>query len=180
MQSLWPSLCAVFYWRSQYLLKSFIFMFMIILASSTHVATTFIPMWTVLKEAWTVQIDGQDDTTDLCHSPFLKSSDNYGAMCETLVHHHYLLQPLGSPITEFSCLQEFLSIFIDIIHGECICSFSDPLIDNISMLVHECLVNECRILHHDVSLNNALKYACFIPWCTITEDEKKCECIIAD
>ncbi|KIM56168.1 hypothetical protein SCLCIDRAFT_29796 [Scleroderma citrinum Foug A] len=116
----------------------------------------------ILKEAWTVQIDGQDDTTDLCHSPFLKSSDNYRAMCETRVHHHYLLQPLGSPITEFSCLQEFLSIFIDIVH------------------VHECLVNKCRILHHDVSLNNALKYTCFIPWHAITEDKKKHKCIIAD
>ena len=76
--------------------------------------------------------------------------------------------------------KEFLSIFINIIHGECICSFSDPLIDNISTLVHECLVNECCILHRNVSLNNALKYTCFIPWHTITEDKKKCECIIAD
>ena len=76
--------------------------------------------------------------------------------------------------------KEFLSIFINIIHGECICSFSDPLIDNISTLVHECLVNECCILHRNVSLNNALKYTCFIPWHAITEDKKKCECIIAD
>ena len=80
----------------------------------------------VLKEAWTVQIDGEDDTTDLRRPPFLKSSDNYGAMCETRVHRRYLLQPLGSPITEFSCLQEFLSIFIDLVHGEFIRSFSDP------------------------------------------------------
>ena len=81
----------------------------------------------VLKEAWTVQIDGQDDTTDLRRPDFLKSSDNYGAMCETRIHRRYLLQPLGSPITEFSCLQEFLSIFINIIHGECLRSFSDIL-----------------------------------------------------
>ena len=81
----------------------------------------------VLKEAWTVQIDGQDDTTDLRRPDFLKSSNNYGAMCETRIHRRYLLQPLGSPITEFSCLQEFLSIFIDIIHGECLRSFSDIL-----------------------------------------------------
>lgn len=80
----------------------------------------------VLKEAWTVQIDGEDNTTDLRRPPFLKSSDNYGAMCETQVHRRYLLQPLGSPITEFSCLQEFLSIFIDLVHGEFIRSFSDP------------------------------------------------------
>jgi len=134
----------------------------------------------ILKEAWTVQIDGQDDTTDLRRPPFLKSSDNYGAMCETRVHRHYLLQPLGSPITEFSCLQEFLSIFIDIIHGECTHSFSDPLTDNISMLVHECLVNDCCVLHCDVSLNDALKYTCIIPWHAVTEDEKKREHIITD
>ena len=97
----------------------------------------------VLKEAWTVQIDRQDDTTDLCRPPFLKSSDNYGAMCETRVHRRYLLQPLGSPITEFSCLQEFLSIFINIIHSECTHSFSDPLTDNISMLVHERCESKC-------------------------------------
>lgn len=134
----------------------------------------------ILREAWTVQIDGQDDTTDLRHPPFLESSNNCGAMCETRVHRCYLLQPLGTPITNFSCLQEFISIFIDIIHGECIRSFSDVLSDIIFTLVHERLANDYRILHHDVSLNNALKYACIIPWCAAMEDEKKREVIIAD
>ena len=48
------------------------------------------------------------------------------------------------------------------------------------MLVHELLVNTCRILHRDVSLNNALKYRCIIPWRAVTEGEKKRERIIAN
>ena len=134
----------------------------------------------ILKEAWTVQIGGQDDTTDLRRPSFLKSSNNCGAMCETRVHRRYLLQPLGSPITDFSCIQEFLSIFIDIIHGKCIHSFSDASIDNIFMLVHEHLANNCHVLHRDISLNNVLKYACIIPWPAATADEKNCEHIITD
>ena len=134
----------------------------------------------ILREAWTVQIDGQDDTTDLRRPAFLMSSGNCGAMCEPRVHRRYLLQPLGEPITDFSCLQEFLSIFIDIIHGEFIHSFSDPLIDNIFTLVHERLVKDCRVLHRDVSLNNTLKFVCIVPWHAVTEDEKKRERIIAD
>ena len=54
----------------------------------------------ILREAWTVQIDGQDDTTDLCCPAFLMSSGNCRAMCEPQVHRHYLLQPLGEPIIE--------------------------------------------------------------------------------
>jgi len=49
-------------------------------------------------------------------------------MCEPRVHHQYLLQPFGSPVTEFSCIQEFISIFINIIHGEYIHSFCDALL----------------------------------------------------
>lgn len=138
-----------------------------------------IPGLPTLKEAWTVQIGGRDDTTDLRRPTFLESSANSRAMCEDRVHRRYLLDPLGSPVTEFSCIQEFLSIFIDILHGEYIHSFGDAVIDNIFVPVHELLVTVCRTLHRDISLNNILKYVCIIPWPATTEDEKKRECIIA-
>ena len=67
-----------------------------------------------LVEAWTVQTEGADETTDWLRPPFLVGNKDF----ETRLHRRLLLTPVGDPLVEFSSLQELISIFIDIVHGE--------------------------------------------------------------
>ncbi|KAF8546663.1 hypothetical protein OG21DRAFT_1490957 [Imleria badia] len=72
--------------------------------------------------AWTVQIAGVDDSTDLCRPDYI------------------LRHLIGMPLEDFSCIQELLSVLIDIVN------------------VHEVLVLRCGILHRDISIRNILMY----------------------
>ena len=67
-----------------------------------------------LVEAWTVQADGANETTDWLRPSFLVGNKEF----ETRLHRRLLLTPVGDPLVQFSCLQELVSIFIDIVHGE--------------------------------------------------------------
>ena len=67
-----------------------------------------------LVEAWTVQANGADETTDWLRPSFLVGNKEF----ETRLHQRLLLSPVGDPLVQFSSLQELVSIFIDIVHGE--------------------------------------------------------------
>lgn len=70
----------------------------------------------VLEAAWTVQISGEDDSTDLCRPNYLFKQGSDPP--ETRIHCCLLLTPIGQPLTHFSCIQELLSVLIDIVDGK--------------------------------------------------------------
>jgi Fungal protein kinase len=67
-----------------------------------------------LVEAWTVQVNGTDETTDSLRPSFLVKNVEF----ETRIHRRILMTPVGDPLISFTSLQEFVSIFIDIVHGK--------------------------------------------------------------
>jgi len=103
-----------------------------------------------LISAWTVKIGGTDDKTDICRFPLPYSG-------EVRIHCWLLMKPVAIPISEFESVRELLSIFIDILDGTSewlSCSFA-----NLTMhTVHQRLVVEFNILHHDISVNNIMMY----------------------
>ena len=58
--------------------------------------------------AWTVQIGGSDDWTDVHHRSLSSSSD-------IRVHHRLLMQPVGLPLSDIKSIHELLSVLIDIL-----------------------------------------------------------------
>lgn len=67
-----------------------------------------------LVEAWTVQREGADETTNSLRPLFLV----HGTEFETRIHRRLLITPVGEPLVNFTSLQELMSIFIDIVHGK--------------------------------------------------------------
>ena len=61
-----------------------------------------------LVTAWTVQVGGSDDRTDLCRLSLPSFSD-------VRVHHRLLMELVGTPLSEFKTIRELLSILIDIL-----------------------------------------------------------------
>ena len=61
-----------------------------------------------LIAAWTVQIGGSDDQTDLCR-PFLTSPS------DIRIHRWLLMERVGIPLSEFKTIREVLSILINIL-----------------------------------------------------------------
>ncbi|KAI6020926.1 hypothetical protein BKA83DRAFT_4126818 [Pisolithus microcarpus] len=55
-----------------------------------------------LVEAWTIQMEGADETTDQLQPTFLVGNIEF----ETHLHRHLLLTPVGDPLAQFSSLQE--------------------------------------------------------------------------
>ncbi|KAF8546252.1 hypothetical protein OG21DRAFT_1527957, partial [Imleria badia] len=92
----------------------------------------------VLAVAWTVQISGKDDSTDLRRPSYLFEQGSLPP--ETRIHCHLLLESVDEPLTSFSCIQELLSVLINIVD------------------VHERLIFLCCILHRAISINNILMY----------------------
>ncbi|KAG9316231.1 hypothetical protein JVU11DRAFT_2258 [Chiua virens] len=76
---------------------------------------------------------------------------------EVRIHCCLLLDPLGAPLDEFCCIQELLSVFIDIIDGQYQAGCASYDGAN-KIIVHELLVRECNILHWDISIRNLLMY----------------------
>ena len=104
-----------------------------------------------LVSAWTVQIEGIDDKTDMRRFPL----PYFG---EVQIHHWLLMMPVTIPISEFESVWELLSVFIDILDGTS--EQQNCLSANLTMrTVHERLVVEFSVLHCDVSFNNAMMYA---------------------
>ena len=64
-----------------------------------------------LVDAWTVEIGGLQDQTSTRRSSF-PSSDN-----EVQVHHWLVMQPVATPITDFTSIHKLLSVLIDIFDG---------------------------------------------------------------
>lgn len=129
-----------------------------------------------LVEAWTVQSEGADETTDWLRPPFLVGNREF----ETRLHRRLLLTPVGDPLVQFSSLQELVSIFIDIVHGA---HYHFLYLVNHSLfflLVHFVLVTVHNILHHDMSINNILVFACDTRWPAISHDQEERENVIAN
>ncbi|KAG8217924.1 hypothetical protein J3R82DRAFT_6090 [Butyriboletus roseoflavus] len=93
---------------------------------------------TTLEAARTVRMGEEDDSTSLPRPSCLFSDDD--PLPEIRVHRRLLLAPVGSPLAEFSCIQELVSVLIDIIE------------------IHKILL-DCGILHRDISINNILMSA---------------------
>ena len=102
-----------------------------------------------LVSAWTIKIGGMDDKTDIRRFPLPYSG-------EVWIHRRLLMKLVAIPISEFESVRELL-IFIDILDGTSewlSCSFT-----NLTMhTVHQRLVVEFNILHHDISVNNIMMY----------------------
>ena len=67
------------------------------------------------------------------------------------------MTPVAIPISEFESVQELLSVFIDILDGtseQQTCSSANLTI----CTIHQRLVVEFKVLHHDVSFNNTMVY----------------------
>ncbi|KAI6019347.1 hypothetical protein PISMIDRAFT_10731 [Pisolithus microcarpus 441] len=111
-----------------------------------------------LVEAWTIQTEGANETTDQLQPAFLVGNIEF----ETRLHRHLLLTPVGDPLAQFSSLQELVSIFIDIIH------------------VHFVLVDIYNILHCDISFNNILLFICATRWATTSHVQQEWENAIAN
>ena len=109
-----------------------------------------------LVTAWTVQIEGSDDRTDARHS-FIPSS------IRIHVHQWLLMQPVGLPLSEFKSLQELLGIFIDVLDSTSKLLLHFLLADLTTFIAHKALVQELRVLHRDVSINNIMIYDCDVP-----------------
>ena len=128
-----------------------------------------------LVETWTVQTEGADETTDWLWPLFLVGNKDF----ETRLHRRLLLTPVGDPFVEFSSLQELVSIFIDIVHGEPI-TFNTSSNAHSSLSVHFILVDIYNILHQDISINNILMFICDTPWTATSHDQQEWEHVIAN
>ena len=64
-----------------------------------------------LIAAWTVQIRGSDDRTDIHRLSLSSPSD-------VRVHRRLLMEPVGMPLSEFKNIRELLSILIDILDSK--------------------------------------------------------------
>ncbi|KAF8546550.1 hypothetical protein OG21DRAFT_1527756, partial [Imleria badia] len=71
----------------------------------------------VLQVAWTVQILGKVDSTDLHRPTYLFQKGSKSGPPETHIHCCLFLMAVGEPLTHFSCIQELLSVLIDIVDG---------------------------------------------------------------
>lgn len=72
---------------------------------------------TTLVTAWTVQIRGIDDSTTLRRPDDLLRDISQGQQPEIRIHRRLLLEPVGKPLHQFTCITELISIFIDIVDG---------------------------------------------------------------
>ena len=128
-----------------------------------------------LVEAWMLQTDGADETTDWLRPAFLVRNKEF----ETCIHQRLLLTPVGDPLVQFSSLQELVSIFINIVQGEH--HYFHYLINYslFFLLVHFILVDVHNILHRDMSINNFLIFFCDIGWPATTHNQKERENVIA-
>ena len=73
------------------------------------------------------------------------------------------MQPVGLPLSEFKSLQELLSIFIDVLDSTSELLLHFLLADLTTFIAHKALVQELRVLHCDVSINNIMIYDCDVP-----------------
>ena len=63
-----------------------------------------------LIAAWTVEIGGSIDRTDVCHPAPLHTLSN-----DVHIHLRMLMQPVGTPLSKFGSIRELLSMLIDIL-----------------------------------------------------------------
>ena len=63
-----------------------------------------------LIAAWTVEIGGLIDRTDVRHPAPLHTLSN-----DVCIHLQMLMQPVGTPLSEFGSIHELLSMLIDIL-----------------------------------------------------------------
>ena len=73
------------------------------------------------------------------------------------------MQPVGLPLSEFKSLRELLSIFIDVLDSTSKLLLHFLLADLTTFIAHKALVQELRVLHRDVSINNIMIYDCDVP-----------------
>lgn len=71
----------------------------------------------VLVKAWTVQIDGIDDSTVLRRPDYLLRHLTEDKLPEVRVQRRLLLEHVGTPLEDFTCIQELLSVLVDIVDG---------------------------------------------------------------
>lgn len=112
-----------------------------------------------LVEAWTVPLGEDDQSTDLLRPAFLFGSTEF----ETRIHRRLLMTPVGDPLCTFSCIQELVSIFIDIVDGEYYYWLRRHSLIFFVLVLHA-LVDIHHVLHRDVSVNNILAYSCRVRW----------------
>jgi hypothetical protein len=67
---------------------------------------------------WTVQIGGKEDSTELRRPAYLLTHLRGDEPPEIRIQQRLVLEPVGIPLEAFTCIQEFISIFIDIVDGE--------------------------------------------------------------
>ena len=104
--------------------------------------------------AWTVQIGGSDDRTDLRCLSLPSSGD-------IRVHCWLLMQPVGIPLSEFKTIHKLLSILINILDS--MYHIEYLVINLIVSIAHMVLFEKFRILHRDVSINNTMIYIADVP-----------------
>ncbi|KAG6369752.1 hypothetical protein JVT61DRAFT_13622 [Boletus reticuloceps] len=112
--------------------------------------------------AWTVQIGGKVDSTELRRPEYLQAQLREDEQPEIRIHRRLVLEPIGIPLQTFGSIQELLSILIDIVD------------------VHESLVNQCDILHRDLSIQNTMCYNFDYEsstWPTLSENTDICTCL---
>ncbi|KIK11474.1 hypothetical protein PISMIDRAFT_19493 [Pisolithus microcarpus 441] len=69
-----------------------------------------------VKEAWTVQRDGQDDLTSLCCPAAFMS--HFNQSCDHRTHRRLVLTPAGRPITHTASPLEVVTCLLDLIIGK--------------------------------------------------------------
>jgi hypothetical protein len=68
--------------------------------------------------AWTVQIGGKEDSTEL-HRPTYLLTHLHGDEPHAIrIQWHLVFEPVGIPLEAFTCIQELISIYIDVVDGE--------------------------------------------------------------
>lgn len=72
----------------------------------------------ILEAAWTVRISGEDDSTCIRRPSYLIENSEDPPPLEIRVHRRLLLASVGEPLTRFSCIQELVSVFIDIVDSK--------------------------------------------------------------
>ena len=74
-----------------------------------------------LVKAWTVQIDRVYNLTALRQPEYILHHLGEGKQPEIRIQCRLLLEPVGFPLESFACIQELLSVLIDIVDGESCC-----------------------------------------------------------
>ncbi|KAI5987298.1 hypothetical protein EDD15DRAFT_2173804 [Pisolithus albus] len=90
-----------------------------------------------VKEAWTVQWDGQDDSTSLCRPAAFMS--HFQRPCDHRTRRRLILTPAGRPITHAASPLEVVTCLLDLV------------------IAHK-RIWLLGILHRDISINNAMMY----------------------